>query len=306
MYAIADGDGVCLVDGGWAVDGAIDQLAESLATIGQSLRSVTRVLVTHMHLDHYTLAVALRRSHGTPIVLGEGERASVDALIADERPQHERDLRAWGVVQPPARAGFPPHEGRYEPPDVWLDGPTDVTLADRVLHAIPTPGHTTGHLVFADVAGGMLFSGDHVLPHITPSIGLQNVRSPYPLEEYLASLRLMLDLPDLAVLPAHGPVGHSLHERSRQLLAHHEQRLVECAASVGAGASTAFETAEAMRWTRRGHHLSELDGLAQTLAVGETAAHLEVLARRGELDRAEVDGVVRYTVASVVAATPVL
>jgi len=52
---------------------------------------------------------------------------------------------------------------------------------------------------------------------------------------------------------------------------------------VAAGAGTAYQVACALRWTRRGRHLEELDPLNQMLAVTETRAHLELLAAQGRL-----------------------
>ena len=46
-------------------------------------------------------------------------------------------------------------------------------LTGRDLLAVPTPGHTQGHVVFADVERALLFAGDHVLPRITPSVGFE-------------------------------------------------------------------------------------------------------------------------------------
>ncbi len=116
---------------------------------------------------------------------------------------------------------------------------------------MPTPGHTRGHLVFADLAGGLLFAGDHVLPHITPSIGFEGVPEASPLGSYLASLRLIREMPDMRLLPAHGPVTDSVHARVDALLDHHGERLDACAAAVAAGSGTAYETARALTWTRR-------------------------------------------------------
>jgi glyoxylase-like metal-dependent hydrolase (beta-lactamase superfamily II) len=58
----------------------------------------------------------------------------------------------------------------------------------------------------------MLFS-DHVLPHITPSIGVETVPTEAPLASFLESLALVRTLPDLMLLPAHGPVTRSSHAR---------------------------------------------------------------------------------------------
>jgi glyoxylase-like metal-dependent hydrolase (beta-lactamase superfamily II) len=51
-------------------------------------------------------------------------------------------------------------------PDRWLGAET-LRFGDRELRVIPTPGHTKGHVVYLDERRGLLFSGDHVLPHIT-------------------------------------------------------------------------------------------------------------------------------------------
>src|SRR5207249_3270057 len=74
-------------------------------------------------------------------------------------------------------------------PDEWLEAPTEIALDGRTLSAIHTPGHTQGHLVYSDDANGMLFAGDHVLPHITPSSGLVGEVARSPLGGRLVSLR---------------------------------------------------------------------------------------------------------------------
>src|SRR6202022_2489877 len=111
------------------------------------------------------------------------------------------------------------------------------------------------------------FAGDHVLPHITPSRGLETIPEPKPLHSYLDSLRLVRDMPDTLLLPAHGPVTRSVHTRVEELLAHHEERLHASANEVRAGAGTAFQVARAMPWTRRRRTLDDLDPFSQMLAV---------------------------------------
>jgi glyoxylase-like metal-dependent hydrolase (beta-lactamase superfamily II) len=122
-----------------------------------------------------------------------------------------------------------------------------------------------------------------VLPHITPSIGFEPVSASQPLGDYLESLRMVRSLPDLRLLPAHGPVTASAHARIDELLTHHRDRLGRCAEAVAAGAGTAYQVACALRWTRRGRHLEDLDPFNQMLAVTETRAHLELLAAQGRL-----------------------
>ena len=163
------------------------------------------------------------------------------------------------------------------------------------MSAVATPGHTKGHLVFADEAAGLLFAGDHVLPRITPSIGFEPAPPPNPLADFMASLELIRSRPDAALLPAHGSVGMRVHERVDELLAHHGKRLDATLAALREGRNTAAAVAAGLTWTRRERRLDELDPFNEMLATLETAAHLEVLVERGVLATRKQDGVRYYS-----------
>jgi glyoxylase-like metal-dependent hydrolase (beta-lactamase superfamily II) len=173
----------------------------------------------------------------------------------------------------------------WEDPDRWVTDGTDLDLRSRTLRAVHTPGHTRGHLIYHDAAAEIMFAGDHVLPHITPSIGFEPAGNRMALRDYLSSLARTLALPDARLLPAHGPVCGSTHERVNELLAHHDLRLAEIHQAVLAGHATAFEVAKAIKWTRSQRLYDELDLFSQIMSVNETAAHLEVLYVRGQLTR---------------------
>lgn len=294
VYAVEDGDRLVLVDGGWAVPEARSRLDGALAALDADVRAVSRILVTHAHRDHYTLAVQLRREVGTPVGLGAGEAPTLRALTEGWRGslRAQRDvLRDAGAgalaaeLEALGGSGGPP--GDYETPDEWL-GAGSIELSDRVLEVVPTPGHTQGHVVFRDAAGGLLFAGDHVLPHITPSIGFEPVSAASPLRDFLTSLAAIRRLPDTALLPAHGGPGPSVHGRIDELVAHHDARLGEMGVAVaGLGSATAAEVAAAVGWTRRRRSFADLDVFNRMLAVTETVAHLSVLVETGVLRRSE-------------------
>jgi len=133
-----------------------------------------------------------------------------------------------------------------------------------------------------------------VLPTITPSIGFESAFAAQPLGDFLSSLAKVRALPDLRLLPAHGPVTTSTHARIDELIAHHEERLALCEQAVAAGAATAYDVAKQLPWTRRGKSLADLDLFNAALASLETFAHLELLAAQGRVHRAEDGGVVGY------------
>ena len=306
VYAVADGDGWTLVDSGWALEASRERLASALGLLGAGFPDVRRFLITHAHRDHYTHAVVLRREFGIRVALGAGERPSLEILTDQDRPeagfQGGRLLRAGAhrLVERLAAAEIPRGDpSHWAPPDDWIPDGAEITVGagpgERRLRAVATPGHTRGHVVFADEDGDLLFAGDHVLPRITPSIGLEAASPPSPLADFLSSLELVRKRPDARLLPAHGPVGMRVHERVDELIAHHGARLDATLAAVRAGRTTAHEVAEVLPWTRRKHRLADLDLFNAMLATLETAAHLDVLVERGALTRTEEDGVAHYS-----------
>ena len=103
----------------------------------------------------------------------------------------------------------------------------------------------------------------------------------------------MRGLPDLRLLPAHGPVAPSSYTRIDQLLAHHEVRLDRCLAAIRKRPGTGYDVAGELPWTRHEHSLAELDVFNAALASMETKAHLELLVARGQATREVTpDGVV--------------
>ena len=308
VYAIADPGGVDLIDAGIALVPAREQLTAGLRQIGYELGDVRNFFVTHIHVDHYSLAVELRRTFHSVISLGEQERAN---LIATREMLNGGGNRFFGIdglrrlgaleliTELSAQDWQPPTTIDWEDPDRWLADGTDLDLRTRTLRAVHTPGHTRGHLVFHDASAQIMFAGDHVLPLITPSIGFEPAGNRMALSDYLASLARTLALPDARLLPAHGPVTDSTHERVRELMAHHDTRLTETLSAVQAGQATPFEVAKAIKWTRRHRAFADLDLFSQVLAVNETSAHLEVLAARGQVNHSVSDeGTDLYQVAA--------
>ena len=310
VYAIAGPAGVDLIDAGIALVSARERLTAGLRKIGYELGDVRNFFVTHVHIDHYSLAIELRKAFRSLVSLGEEERANLIATRELVKGHHSQprifgseSLRRLGASDLAARLAdldrHPPAPFTdWEDPDRWVVDGAILDLRTRTLRAVHTPGHTRGHLIYHDAAAGIIFAGDHVLPHITPSIGFEPAAHRMALRDYLASLARTLTLPDARLLPAHGPVTGSVHARVNELLAHHDLRLAETSAAVRAGHASAYQAARALMWTRRERAFADLDLFSQIMAVNETAAHMEVLAARGELAReVGADGTDLYQIA---------
>ncbi len=300
VYLIDTGDGLLMIDGGWSVPEGREHLDRHLADLGFTVHDIAEILVTHIHRDHYTLASVLNQEFGTRVWLGDGERANLAVLQSNPRSgtlstQLLQETGAdhliasfddWLRVQPDTVRDW------GDPTD-WLHDETAISRGNTVLHAIATPGHTRGHYVFADASRALLFSGDHILPTITPSVGFESVRHEQALSAFLASLERVARMGDYALMPSHGPAGMSSAERAEELLAHHEERLEQILAQVDDG-ETAYKVSSDLRWTKRQIELGDLDPFSRALAVIETEYHLELLEERGVLASDLVGGVRFY------------
>ena len=308
VYVISTDDGLVLIDGGWAIPEARELLDRCLRSIGSGFGDIRRFLVTHIHRDHFTMATVLGHELGADVALGIDEKPGLDLFHTEfdevvESP-FDRVLISAGAADI-ARLW---NEGRAEQelpdltmwqyPDTWLEGDFSIPVGARTIDAVHTPGHTPGHYVFADVADELLFAGDHVLPTITPSIGFTVPPTPEPLGDFMASLTKVRGLPDLRILPAHGPVAPSSHARVDELLVFHEKRLDHCLAALADGPLNSAEVAGHLGWTRHEHAYAELDIFSKGMAAMETKAHLELLVARGQVTRSEAaDGVVDFAAA---------
>ena len=296
VYALEMPGGVAVIDTGWSTDDAWTALTGGLATAGYGVADVRAALITHIHPDHFGLAGRLREASGAWVALHPADAAlipsrygiDIDRLLAQMRAF----LEACGVPQEvldeltDASMGIREFVALAEP-DVLLEDGQRVDLPGWELYALHTPGHSPGHLCFHERDRGLLISGDHVLPRISPNVSLHAQQPVNPLADFLDALGRVRDLDVGEVLPAHEWRFRGLRERVDELTTHHDARLREVAAVLHANpGSTPWEVTLRLTWSRP---WAGIRGYMRRAAVGETLAHLSLLESRG-LARRE-DGV---------------
>lgn len=301
VYVLDGPAGLVVIDSGWQSSKTRTLLEEGLAKLGHRVQDVDTFVISHMHWDHYTMAVELQRELGCKILVGNADRESISSFDPAEGlyPHMLPHLRSSGADELATAIEQAPLESyetgiAYGPPDRWLTDGDRLAVCDGELEAIATPGHTRGHMVFALDAAGVLFTGDHVLPIATPAIGGDGVPAPNPLGHYLASLNRLLERPDAVMLPAHGHAGGSVHARVHELIQHHDERLREILSFMEDKGETAARIATILPWTRHNRHLDTLEAVHQMHAILEVDAHLQVLERQGIVQTEVTDGIRRY------------
>ena len=174
---------------------------------------------------------------------------------------------------------------RTPAPTRRVDDAEVVTLAGREWVAIHTPGHTVDHLCLYDPAGGVLFSGDHVLPTITPHISGIGAGAD-PLKEFFTSLEKVADLDGVRLtLPAHGHPFADLRGRAGEIREHHEERLDTLRAAADELGSASVEQLMQRLFKPRSWG---------SMAESETYAHLEHLRVIGEAESRVDHGTLLY------------
>lgn len=328
-YLLEDERGVAVVDPGLPGTESWGHLVDRLTRAGYRVSDVHTVVVTHSHPDHFGGAFRLHDETGADIVThktfttlfdGSGEGTvdsdgnpsedSADLVFntAEERLDAvERYLTRptpWGG----SRTG-PPREfleklwaddprsygltGPLKPTQPLIDGQT-IRLARRDWLAMHTPGHTHDHLCLYDPEHGVVLTGDHVLPTITPHISGLTAHDD-PLALFFDSLRRMAEIVDVTIaLPAHGHPFTDLSGRSEHIIDHHQDRL------------------EVIRQAGRDFDDGDVDAIASggtvndymkvlfrerswgDMAESETYAHLEHLRMIGDFVRTSADDLARY------------
>jgi glyoxylase-like metal-dependent hydrolase (beta-lactamase superfamily II) len=301
-YIVRTGSGLLLVDCGWDRPECRQELLAGMGRLGARPAAVEGIFATHIHRDHLGLAAWVRDESGAWLALGLGERMTQTAFSSDPARARLASLERLRRCSADDVAELLTEQARHLPEDPWSPPKPDLYLCGRELllpgglelEVIATPGHTRGHLCLFDRERGLLFAGDHVLPQITPSLGVELPGEDSPLASFMDSLVAVRELPASLVLPAHGPTFSNLQERVDELLTHHRDRLQRCLEVIGSDGSTVREVAAALPWTRRRRRFTELDPFNMMLAVFETEAHLRVLLDEGRLRAEASPGGLRF------------
>jgi glyoxylase-like metal-dependent hydrolase (beta-lactamase superfamily II) len=294
VYLVRGGDAWTLVDTGMHTGDSLAAFRGALAEVGIAPTDIRRIVCTHHHVDHYGTSGPLRDLTHAEVHLHplEAERA---ATAHDVLGEDRAFLRRHGIPEAPLDQQMPSMSriigNLYCPaiPDGLLADGDELALGDgRRFDVVWTPGHTPGHCCLLLEPDGILFVGDHLLPKITPHVGIGPNGPANPLGDFLASHEKIKRLDARLVCPAHGGVYEDAHRRASQLIDFHRVRKLTMLDVIRKRPCTVYEVAlEAFA-------ISPTNRFQVMAASSETLAHLELLRLEGRALRDEVDGVVRY------------
>ena len=126
-----------------------------------------------------------------------------------------------------------------------------------------------------DESTKIIFSGDHILPKITPFIPTDNENEDM-LANYTQSLDKIYEIDHEIIAPGHGDIISKPHSRIEQMKLHHKRRTEKILSFLQDSDFTGWEMVENL-FPRK------LDALNLRLAFQETMAHLIYLENKGKI-----------------------
>lgn len=303
LYLLEDHDGWWVVDTGLA-DPATGELWHEIFANELSGRPVKGVICTHMHPDHIGQSKMITEEFRCPLYMTRAEYYQARAFSSSFGRHHSswideefyvragmsrsylEDLaKMWsqraseGMSMPEMPSGF----HRLEDGDV-------LTIGNHDWRIVVGAGHSPEHACLYCAALKIMISGDQILPIITSNVSVHPTEpDANPLKIWMESHDKFLDTPDdTLVLPAHNLPFFGIRQRLRELISHHEDRML-------AVEEHCVEPAIAkdllpVLFARK------LDPRQTMMALGEAIAHVHLLMHRNRIERSlHEDGHYRFT-----------
>ncbi len=304
IYVIEGGDGLILVDSGWDSQDSLWALQEGLKAANLKLRDVQKVVITHVHPDHYGLSGKIKQICKAQVAMHRIDAGFISPRykdFADLLEKTEALLRQNGVPQNelPELKEASLWMNKYvtaDSPDIMLEDGDTISNDSFRFEVLWTPGHSPGHICLYEKDKKCIITGDHVLFETTPHVGFNPLSGDNPLGDYISSLQRLANLKVNFSLPGHGPLFNALGLRVEKILEHHEHRRRAIMKSLRDGMKSAYAIAQEIPWMtdRGGTSFRNLPVWDRRMAVTETIAHLKLLVKEDRVANVDMENTSVY------------
>ncbi|MBC7104212.1 MAG: MBL fold metallo-hydrolase [Parvibaculum sp.] len=243
-YIIGEGD-VAVIDPGPLLNEHVEALLRALEG-----ETVSHILITHTHSDHSPAAKPLKALTGArTFAFGPHGSGQKHAPEGDVQVEEDGDMDFV--------------------PDVELRHGDIIEGDGWTVECVYTPGHTSNHMCFALHEEKALFTGDHVMGWSTSIVSPPDGN----MEDYMASLRLLLTRDDEIYWPTHGPAITDPKPFVRSFIEHREDRERQIMEQLAAGRTRIQDMVPIM--------YAAVDKRLYPAAARSVLAHMEHLVARG-------------------------
>lgn len=289
--------GIDTIDIGPNDNVAFDELQKDFKALHLNIKNVKNIYITHAHEDHSGMSEFFYDNFGTSVHMNEDDRVFynwnkidmcnllinvVDNLTKFGVPDRSRDDIISYISN-----DFPIHQKIFKA-FTSLNNIKVARIGNHVAKVIYAPGHTPGSTCYYFKKDKLLFSGDTILPRITPNPGTivlmemisKNITlEKNPLRDFINSLYMIKSVGADTLIPGHGDVISMTDRLIDRYILHHERILNNIIKALGSNSATCFELSKFI-YSKIGDH----DLLLQIL---EMEAHLRYLISFGKIQKIE-------------------
>ncbi len=284
-----------LVDAGANFPEAVEKLQSMLLSLGVEIEQIERVVLTHSHLDHSGLAARIAGASGAivwahyleiekltrrenifrermPFIIETGIPGKFLQVIGGERDRLPRSSMEGVKIQE-------------------VHGGETLEFDGGELDIMHLPGHSPGHICLYDRNQKMFFSGDFILPHITPNPLMEpdperpGKRLPV-LKQYLRGLEKVEKMDIATVFPGHGGCFTDCSSVVATAMKHHGRQVELILEKLENREMSTFELCCSI--------YPHLEGWDVFLGLSEIQAHLDLMEERKQIACTKRNGVVYY------------
>ena len=294
--------GLLMFDAGLGTPAAEAALSDGFARLGRRFGEVSRIVLSHGHVDHFGAARTVQERAGREVAVFAhrddlGKVAESGRRWRELAPRYAAYLLRLGVPaavlgEAGKTMGASLSMARRLPQVTPLEPGTVLRTRHLELEVHHMPGHTPGLLCLYERRRGLFFSADHLLERISPNplmdLGPDGEEGRYrPLVSYLESVGRLRALEVALVLPGHGPPFAGHRRVIDGLLEFFQARQEKIRQALAGAPQTAYQIMQALfPWARPADLF---------LAMSEAIANVEVLEVRGEVRRSVAeDGAYRF------------
>lgn len=286
---------VTLIDAGPKFPSSFETVRSQLKETGFDFSDVERIIFTHGHIDHFGMAELMKKAAGRSIPC----HLHRDDIWRTSREYIKEGLWSEEVMDFTRMAGMPEFAiDRMKRRSAFfkhlcdpLEGVTPMEEGTTFsgegfsLKVIHTPGHSPGSCCLYEAENGILFTGDHIIKHITPNPIIEVRKSLLSdpdyqsLRSYEHSLTKVEDLDVRYAFSGHGEFIDDLGGLISRYRSHHNQRKTQIREAVRSRSRSIFDLSTEL-----------FPGIPESeifLAVSEIHSHLEVLMNNGLVEIAE-------------------
>lgn len=287
---LIDAEKPVLIDPGPDTEEGFKAVVEGLKQNNIKPESIEKVLITHPHSDHFGNARRIKQVSGSEIYMHQKAAEIVEEFEIYKKEQirfFSSYFQRMGLenndIETALEKGLPnSYKTDLELVKKLQDG-DKIGLGNGSLTCVEVEGHAKGSMCFKLNEENIFFTGDFILPDITPNPMLmlpeEGSRPPSSLRLYLNSLK-SFEADGMSAYGGHeGPI-EDIDQRIKEMINHHQDRKEKMLAELKDG-MTAFQLMEKF--------FGELPENQYYLGMAEVIAHLRLLEEEEKVRREEKD-----------------